>query len=62
MEQEKRVAVFGLGFIGLPLSLSFALKGCQVTGVDVSEQLVNDLNQGITYHLEKRTISRYSKS
>jgi nucleotide sugar dehydrogenase len=54
LEQEKRVAVFGLGFIGLPLSLSFALKGCQVTGVDVSEQLVNDLNQGITYHLEKK--------
>ncbi len=54
MEREKRIAVFGLGFIGLPLSLSFALKGRQVTGVDVSEQLVNDLNQGVTYHLEKR--------
>lgn len=54
MEQKKHVAVFGLGFIGLPLSLSFALKGCQVTGVDVAEQLVSDLNQGITYHLEKK--------
>ncbi len=52
--KNKIVTVFGLGFIGLPLSLSFALRGCQVTGVDVNEKLVNDLNQGITFHLEKK--------
>lgn len=52
METEKRVAIFGLGFVGLPLALSFALRGCRVTGIDVDEQLVANLNQGITHHLE----------
>lgn len=47
-----RVCVFGLGFVGLPLALSFAMRGCQVTGVDVDRSLVEDLNNGITHHLE----------
>lgn len=52
MEIERKIAIFGLGFVGLPLALSFALRGCQVTGIDVDEQLVNNLSQGITHHLE----------
>lgn len=48
-----KVAVFGLGFVGLPLALSYALRGCQVTGVDVDRQLVEELNNGITHHLER---------
>ena len=47
-----RVCVFGLGFVGLPLALSFAMRGCQVIGVDVDQTLVEDLNNGITHHLE----------
>lgn len=49
---EGTVAVIGLGFIGLPLSLSFALKGTPVIGVDINEQVVSDINNGITHHLE----------
>lgn len=48
----KKVCVFGLGFVGLPLALSFAMRGCEVTGVDVDRQLVEELNQGVTHHLE----------
>lgn len=44
--------MFGLGFVGLPLALSFAMRGCQVTGVDIDEELVKNLNQGISHHLE----------
>ncbi|MGE5544896.1 MAG: nucleotide sugar dehydrogenase [Bacillota bacterium] len=47
-----RVCIFGLGFVGLPLALSFAMRGCQVTGVDVDKSLVEELNNGITHHLE----------
>lgn len=50
--ENKHVAVFGLGFVGLPLALSFAMRGCQVIGVDVNKTLVQELNQGITYHRE----------
>ena len=45
---NKRVCVFGQGFVGLPLSLSFALGGYQTIGVDVNEALVNHLNDAIT--------------
>lgn len=50
---EVNVAIFGLGFVGLPLALSYAIRGCNVFGVDVDNNLVNQLNQGITHHLEK---------
>ncbi|KJS14536.1 MAG: capsular biosynthesis protein [Peptococcaceae bacterium BRH_c4b] len=53
MNQDNiRVAVFGLGFVGLPLALSFALRGCKVYGVDVNEELVEEINSGVTYHHE----------
>lgn len=48
----KNIAVFGLGFVGLPLALSFARKECKVFGVDIDTKLVNELNRGITFHLE----------
>lgn len=50
--QYKNIAVFGQGYVGLPLSLSFAFRGCRVTGVDVVEGLVKDINNGITHHTE----------
>jgi nucleotide sugar dehydrogenase len=50
---EVKVAILGLGFVGLPLALSYAIRGCQVTGVDVDTHLVDDLNKGSTHHLEK---------
>ncbi len=48
----KRITVIGLGFVGLPLSLSFAMKGYPVTGLDVNGELVSDLNRGITHCME----------
>lgn len=52
MDELKNVAIFGQGFVGLPLSLSFAFRGCNVYGVDVIEGLVGDINSGITHHTE----------
>lgn len=49
----KNVAVFGQGFVGLPLSLSFSFRGANVYGVDILEKLVNETNAGITHHTEK---------
>ncbi|HZK56993.1 MAG TPA: nucleotide sugar dehydrogenase, partial [Clostridia bacterium] len=51
--EYKNIAVFGLGFIGLPLALSFSMNGRKVIGVDVSEELIRELNLGITHHLEE---------
>ncbi|MBG9773406.1 nucleotide sugar dehydrogenase [Brevibacillus laterosporus] len=52
MTHPIRVAVVGLGFVGLPLALTYAMKGAKVVGIDVSEQLVKETNEGKSHHLE----------
>ena len=37
---EKKVAVVGLGYVGLPLALTYVLGGFQVAGVDVDAQRI----------------------
>ena len=39
-----RVCVIGIGRIGLPTALSFAKSGLQTIGVDINENLVQDIN------------------
>jgi UDP-N-acetyl-D-mannosaminuronic acid dehydrogenase len=46
------MAVVGLGFIGLPLSLSYAMKGAKVIGIDVVSALVDEINSGRSHHQE----------
>ena len=41
-----RVGIIGLGYVGLPLAVAFAEAGHEVTGVDVSERLIESLNAG----------------
>ena len=50
---NKKVCVFGQGFVGLPLTLSFAFRGCNTVGVDVDKHLVEQVNDGITHHTEQ---------
>jgi nucleotide sugar dehydrogenase len=42
-----KVTVIGMGKIGLPLAVNFALNGAQVTGLDVQEKVVRQINSGI---------------
>ncbi len=44
-----RVAVYGLGYVGLPLALEFAKKGYEVIGIDVNAEKVAALQQGKNY-------------
>ena len=41
-----RVGIIGLGYVGLPLAVAFAEAGHEVTGLDVSERVVEGLNAG----------------
>jgi UDP-N-acetyl-D-glucosamine dehydrogenase len=41
--QDSRVAVIGLGYVGLPLAISFAEAGLSVEGIDVSPTRVAEL-------------------
>ncbi|WP_100656468.1 UDP-N-acetyl-D-mannosamine dehydrogenase [Alteromonas flava] len=47
-----RVAVIGLGYIGLPTAAIIASRGLDVVGVDVSEHAVNTINQGKIHIVE----------
>ncbi len=49
---ENSIAVFGLGFVGLPLSLTYTLFGVKVYGVDINEQYIENLKQYKTHVLE----------
>src|SRR5437016_1463181 len=44
-----RVAVIGLGYVGLPLAVTFAEAGFHVTGIDVDQQKVDAANRGESY-------------
>ena len=43
------VAVLGLGYMGLPLAVSFAEKGFPVVGIDVDGRKVAALNRSESY-------------
>lgn len=44
-----KVGVIGLGYVGLPLALAFAKKGCSILGFDTSEEKVESLGKGRNY-------------
>ena len=46
MAAPARVAVIGLGYVGLPLVVEAARAGLRVTGVDIDDRVVNGLNTG----------------
>ena len=44
-----KVAILGLGYVGLPLSLQFARSGVSVLGLDIDARKVEELNDGKSY-------------
>lgn len=53
--KEAKIAVVGLGYVGLPLAKRIHGAGFSVTGFDIDKQKVVDLQGGVTYlkHLGK---------
>lgn len=51
-DSELKVAVLGLGYIGLPTAAVIARTGARVLGVDVSEAVVETVNSG-KVHIEE---------
>ncbi len=48
-DRSARLAVIGLGYVGLPLAVEFAKAGFEVHGIDIDERRVHELNQGRSY-------------
>lgn len=46
---QPTVAVIGMGYVGLPLAIAFGMADCEVLGLDVDEQKIQDLRAGKSY-------------
>ncbi len=49
---KAKVGVIGLGYVGLPLAVSFAEAGLRVIGIDCNKERVKELNRGKSYILD----------
>ena len=58
-----KIAIVGLGYVGLPLSLQFARSGVSVLGLDVDPAKIESLNAGKSYikHIESSAIAEHVK-
>jgi UDP-N-acetyl-D-mannosaminuronic acid dehydrogenase len=52
MQQDKKVCVIGLGYIGLPTAALLANMGYSVHGMDVNQYVVDVINQGKIHIVE----------
>jgi UDP-N-acetyl-D-glucosamine dehydrogenase len=59
-----RLAIIGLGYVGLPLSFQFAKSGVTVLGLDVDTAKVDALNQGKSYikHISSEAVAEAVRS
>ena len=52
VSEYQTVCVMGLGYIGLPTASLLATKGFTVTGIDVSQKVVDTINKGEIHIVE----------
>lgn len=58
MNDETKVCVMGMGYVGLTLAVALADVGYDVTGVETNEDVVRSLNDGIPHFHEENLQSR----
>lgn len=53
------IAIIGLGYVGLPLSIQFATSGTTVVGLDIDQAKVDAINEARSYihHIESETLA-----
>jgi UDP-N-acetyl-D-glucosamine dehydrogenase len=59
-----KIAIVGLGYVGLPLSFQFARSGVTVLGLDIDTSKVDALNQGKSYikHIPSESVAEIVRS
>ena len=59
-----KIAIVGLGYVGLPLSFQFARSGITVLGLDIDTSKVDSLNQGKSYikHIASESVAEIVRS
>src|SRR4051812_3971273 len=56
-----KIAVIGMGYVGLPLAMQFAQTGVNVIGLDVDPKKVQAINSGQSYihHITSERIAEH---
>ena len=63
-DRSAKIGIFGLGYVGLPLCLTYIEKGYNVAGFDIDEKKLESINQGESYikHIKNERILEAIKS
>ena len=48
-EKKARIAILGLGYVGLPLAVVFGEAGFRVTGIDPDHRKIEAIQKGLSY-------------
>jgi UDP-N-acetyl-D-glucosamine dehydrogenase len=64
ISKKAHIGIIGLGYVGLPLGLTFTEKGFNVLGFDLDERKINLLAEGKGYikHIDENKIKKAIKS
>ena len=62
-KRSAKIAIIGLGYVGLPLALQFAKKKFDVIGIDIDKKKISNLKKKKSYikHIPNNLIKKYSK-
>lgn len=57
-KRDALVGIIGLGYVGLPLMLRYVEEGYKVLGIDIDQEKVDQLNDGMSYieHISSESI------
>ena len=62
--RKVNIGIIGIGYVGLPLALSFSSKGIKVIGFDINEEVIKTLKEGRSHinHVDSKEVERGIKS
>ncbi len=62
--RDLRIAIVGLGYVGLPLAVAFAREGIKVIGIDIEPDRVRSIRGGRSYlpDVDSKTLARLTRS
>ena len=60
---KKKIAIIGLGYVGLPLAIEFCKKKFDVFGFDIDKKKINELRNGTdrTHEVKKSELKNLKK-
>ncbi|MCZ6703485.1 MAG: nucleotide sugar dehydrogenase [Ignavibacteria bacterium] len=63
-DKTAKIGVIGLGYVGLPLSIEYAMKGYDTTGFDIDDKKIISISDGKSYikHINEDKIKEAVKS